>query len=565
VRGVASERWLSWLSPLLLLAAWEALTRAGWLNAAFFPPPSAIAETFVALARSGVLAQHVGATLSRLLLGFAAGALPAVLLGLALGLSRPLRLVVLPIANVLYTIPKIAILPLVLLVLGLGEASKIAITAVSVFFLVLLNTTAGVLGIERQYLDVARNFGASRWQLYRTVALPGALPLILAGGKLGLGFALVVVVGAEFVVSGARTGVGVLLWESWQVLNIEAMYVGLVLTALLGWGLNLALDEIERWLVPWRASRASARVEGRTMQWRAWLRATRPFSFTASVIPVTLGAALAATAGVFKPGLFLLTLLGSVLIHAGANMANDYYDHVKGVDTPASLGPSGVIQRGLLTPAQLLRGTAVCFGLGIVIGLYLVVAAGWEILWLGLVSVPLAFFYTGKPFHLGYQGLGELIVLIFMGPVMVLGSYFVQVQRFELAPLLLSLPVALLVAAILHANNLRDREGDRASGKRTLANLLGRAGGVWEYFLLVFGSYVLVLVLAGLQLAPPATLLTLLTLPTAVSLARVVATTDEGRALNVVLRKTAGLHLRFGALLILGVLLPLALRWVGLG
>ena len=300
------------------------------------------------------------------------------------------------------------------------------------------------------------------------------------------------------------------------------------------------------------------------MHWRAWLRASRPFSFTASTVPVTLGAVLAALSGVFRFDLFLLTLLGSVLIHAGANMANDYYDHLSGVDKPDSLGPSGVIQRGLLTPAQLLRGTAVCFGLGIAIGLWLVVIAGWEILWLGLVSVPLAFFYTGKPIAFGYRGLGELIVLIFMGPVMVLGSYFVQVQRFELTPLLLSLPVALLVAAILHANNLRDLDNDRASGKQTLATLLGRAWAAWEYYLLVFGSYGLVLVLALLRLAPPATLLTLLTLPTAISLARVVATSVDVRALNLVLRKTAGLHLRFGVLLIVGVLVSLAARWVGL-
>lgn len=555
----AFERWLSWLSPLLLLLIWEATARAGWLHPLFFPPPSQVAITLIDLAQKGVVWSHLSATLSRLLLGFALGAAPAVLLGMVLGLSRPLRLLILPVANVLYTIPKIAILPLVLLVLGLGEASKIAITAISVFFLVLLNTVAGVLGIERHYLDVARNLGASRWQVYRTIALPGALPLIIAGCKLGLGFALVVVVGTEFVVSGARTGVGVLLWESWQILAIEQMYVGLVLTAFLGWILNLVLDEIELWLVPWRVAQGARRQERRTMHWRAWVRASRPFSFTATLIPIGLGAALAGVAGSFHLGLFLLTLLGSILIHAGANMANDYYDHLAGVDKPDSLGPSGVIQLGLLTPATLLRGTIVCFGLGSAIGLALVALAGWEILWLGLIGVPLAFFYTGKPFALGYKGLGELIVLIFMGPVMVLGSYFVQVRRFELTPLLLSLPVALLVAAILHANNLRDLDNDKASGKNTLATLLGREWAAWEYHLLVFGSYSCILILALLQVASPAILLTLLTLPLAVSLARIVATTVEITALNLVLRRTAALHLRFGALLIIGVLIGLVM------
>ncbi len=587
--GRLGERLLQLLSPLLLLLLWEGATRAGWLNPQFFPPPSSIVGAFERLWARGTIQGSVLATLGRILAGFALGAAPAVALGLVLGLSRPLRLLLLPAANIIYAIPKIAILPLVLLVLGLGEASKIAVTAISVFFLVLLNTVAGVRGIDRQLLDVARDFGASRWQAYRTVALPGALPLIVAGCKLALGFALIVVVGTEFVAAGAREGVGVLIWESWQILDIEAMYVGLVLTAILGWALNLAIDEAEALLLPWRAegrriggraARQTARAEaggGRGPlgglqrrlcalrpppgRLRVWWRATRPFSFTATLVPVTLGALLAARAGAgFAPPLFLMTLVGALAVHAGANMVNDYYDHVNGIDDADSLGPSGLIQRGLLTPRQMLAGGLAAFALGAALGLALAALRGPAILALGLVGLPLAFFYTGWPLRLGYRGLGEILVGVFMGPVLTLGAYFVQARAFAPGPALLSLPVALLVAAILHANNLRDADADRARGKRTVATLLGPARAAWEYHLLVLGAYAAIALLAALGVAPPAILLTLLSLPLAISLVCRVAATREPHALNGVLRQTAALHLRFGLLLIAGLLLPLLAR-----
>ena len=558
-----AERLLSLLSPLLLLLIWEVAARLGWLNRQFFPAPSSILGTFQILWDRGTVGAALGATSRRVLLGFAWGAVPAVALGLVLGLSRPLRLALLPIANILYSLPKIAILPLVLLVLGIGETSKIVVTAISVFFLILLNTVAGVQGIDRLLFDVARDFGASRWQAYRTVALPGALPLILAGCKLGLGFALIVVVGTEFVAAGAREGVGVLIWESWQVLNIEAMYVGLILTAALGWALNLAMDEIEVALLPWRAERAGGVGRVRPERHlagvpvRVWWRATRPFSFTATIIPVALGAILApATASwPVRLGLFALTLVGSLGVHVGANMINDYYDHRNGLDDADSLGPAKAIQQGLLSERQVLLGGLAAFALGAILGLILVALRGPAILILGLVCLPLAFFYTGWPLKLAYHGLGEILVAIFMGPVMILGSYYVQAREFALTPALLSLPVALLVAAIMHANNLRDIEPDRARGKVTVANLLGPARATWEYYLLVLGAYAIVAALALARIAPPTILLSLLTLPLALSLVRRVAATQEPLALNGVLRQTAALHLRFGALLILGLVL----------
>jgi NitT/TauT family transport system permease protein len=153
----------------------------------------------------------------------------------------------------LYPIPRIAILPLVLVVFGIGEGGKLFMIAFSVFFLMLLQTLAGVRGIEPVMLDVARSVRASRWQVYRSIAWPGALPQIITGARISLGFALIVIVGTEFL--AAKQGVGARIWLSYQVLDIETMYAGLMTTALIGWALNLAVDGLERLALPWRQRR----------------------------------------------------------------------------------------------------------------------------------------------------------------------------------------------------------------------------------------------------------------------------------------------------------------------
>ncbi|MBI3967952.1 MAG: ABC transporter permease [Chloroflexi bacterium] len=239
-----------------MLLLWELLVRAGALDQRFFPPPTGIVGTFGDLLVSGALYAHVKASLLRLVAGFLAAAVPAVALGLVMGLSRPVRLLLMPAAAVIYPVPKIAIVPLIMLIFSIGETSKIVTVAITVFFLVLLNTTTGVLTINPIYLDVARNFGASRLDVIRTVALPGALPLIFAGLKLGLGLAWTVVVGAEFL--GSREGIGFLIWQSYQTFAIEALFVGLLVTSVLGWLSLVLLDELERRFLPWSQSVRSA-------------------------------------------------------------------------------------------------------------------------------------------------------------------------------------------------------------------------------------------------------------------------------------------------------------------
>jgi len=241
-------------SPVLLLLAWEVTVRAGLLDARFFPAPSSIVETFGRLAMNGELWRHLSTSLSRIVIGFAMGAVPALLLGLALGLSRLARSIANPIIYSLYPVPKVAVLPLIMLIFGLGEMSKYVIIAIAVFFVVLVNTMAGVVQIDRIYFDVAKNFNTSRRDFYKSVLLPGAMPAIFTGVKLAMGIALVVLVTAEFV--GASTGLGVLIYEAWQVFAIEQLFVGLVVVSFLGYSLSVLIDEVERRVVPWQRDRS---------------------------------------------------------------------------------------------------------------------------------------------------------------------------------------------------------------------------------------------------------------------------------------------------------------------
>lgn len=245
------ERLLSIASPLAVLVLWELLVKVNLLDARFFPAPTSVFASLRELTASGELWQHIGISLERIAKGFVIGAVPGAVLGIAMGLNRWVRAIAGPVVWALYPIPKTAILPLIMLVLGLGEASKIALVAISVFFVVLINAMAGVRQIDPIYLDVGKNFGVGRWQFFRTIALPGALPVIMAGVKLGMGISLIVIVVAEMVGS-STSGIGYLIWLSWTTLEVEQMYAGLIVISALGILTSLALDELERFVVPWK-------------------------------------------------------------------------------------------------------------------------------------------------------------------------------------------------------------------------------------------------------------------------------------------------------------------------
>jgi NitT/TauT family transport system permease protein len=244
------DRILSIASPLGLLLAWELAADAGLIDTRFFPAPSSIIAKLVEMARSGELTENVLISLQRIVLGFLIGGVPAIVIGIAMGIWRPVRALVDPLIVATYPIPKSSLLPLILLIFGLGEMSKVMMVAIGVFYPMAINATAGVLQINEIYLDVGKSFKASPWDTFRTIALPGALPFIMTGVKLGAGLALILIAVAEMV--GAKSGIGYMIWSAWETFAVAKMYVGLFVIALIGFAISLLLNEIERRVIRWK-------------------------------------------------------------------------------------------------------------------------------------------------------------------------------------------------------------------------------------------------------------------------------------------------------------------------
>lgn len=286
-----------------------------------------------------------------------------------------------------------------------------------------------------------------------------------------------------------------------------------------------------------------------------WLRAVRVSSLSATIIPVLLGGGLALIDRGFDGWTFLITMVAVLLLQAGTNLFNDYFDHLKGADTAKSLSPPGVLQNGWLTLRQVYSGGWICFGAAALLGTYLVSLGGLPVLLLGLAGLLGGYLYSGTRIALAYHALGELTVFLLTGPLIVFGTYYVMVKIFFWSVLWNAVPIGLLAAAVLHANNLRDLEHDRRVGKTTTATLLGWQKARWEYHLLLIGAYITPLLLWALKLTPGWVLLTLLTLPLALQLIGRVNRTRDPMELNLVLGLTVLLQLLFGILNVFGVFL----------
>jgi NitT/TauT family transport system permease protein len=250
------ERWLPILAVATALALWEGLSRGGAIPALYFPAPTVILSTLIELAGSGELWGHLRLTLSRVLGGLIFGGVPGLLLGLAMGASPRLRAAVDPFIAALHPIPKIALLPLIMVIFGIGETSKVIVISVAAFFPMLINTMTGVRQLNPIYFEVAENYGASRAQLFRRVVLPGSLPMALSGLRLALNLALLLTIAVEIVAS--HQGLGALVWRSWEVLRTDVLYASLVVTALLGVSFSQLVHFLTLRLVPWQVDRGAA-------------------------------------------------------------------------------------------------------------------------------------------------------------------------------------------------------------------------------------------------------------------------------------------------------------------
>lgn len=288
--------------------------------------------------------------------------------------------------------------------------------------------------------------------------------------------------------------------------------------------------------------------------WKIWLLAARPKTLFAGIAPVILGTAFAVDGGGFHALAAFFALSGAVLIQVGTNFANDYFDFSKGIDTADRLGPVRVTQAGMVTPAQMRRATAFVFALAFVSGLYLIYRGGWPILLIGVLSILFGVLYTGGPYPLAYIGVADFFVLMFFGPVAVAGTHYVQALTFSPEAAIAGLGPGLLSTAILTVNNLRDIDGDRQSGKKTLAARFGRGFARAEYVVCLFGAAVAVPVALFTLDGRWGVFSVLLTLLTALPALRSVFR-EQGGALNATLAATGKLTLLYCVLLSIGWLL----------
>jgi 1,4-dihydroxy-2-naphthoate octaprenyltransferase len=288
---------------------------------------------------------------------------------------------------------------------------------------------------------------------------------------------------------------------------------------------------------------------------RIWFMASRPKTLPAGLSPVLVGTALADNHETFHLLRFLAALVGALLIQVGANLSNDYSDARRGADTDDRLGPVRVTAGGLVPPRQVLIAVYVTFGLAVLVGIYLIVAAGWQLLLVGVASIAAGVLYTGGPRPYGYEGLGEVFVFLFFGLVAVAGSYFVQTKHVDWQSVALAAAVGFLPTAILVVNNTRDIDTDRRANKKTLAVRMGRQNSRRFYAALIAAAYVgLIIVMIAASMSAWL-LLVLLSLPLAARLVRTMATKTDGPTLNGLLAGTGQLQLVYCVLLSAGLLI----------
>ena len=238
--------------PIVLISLWQLCAAQGLIDTRFFPAPSQIVTTAQRMITDGTLFSDVWTTLRALLTGFAGGVVVGVTTGVLLALSWPIRAGFEPLFNALYTVPKLAILPLLLLIFGLGETPKMILVGIGVFFIMWISTIEAVSDIPEGYIEAAQSFGVRGWDRFVNVTLPAVLPRIFTGLRLAIGNAVLIVVGIEFVNGDA--GIGYRIWHSWSLFVADQMYVGIVTVALLGFSLALVIRTVARLVIPWSPS-----------------------------------------------------------------------------------------------------------------------------------------------------------------------------------------------------------------------------------------------------------------------------------------------------------------------
>lgn len=286
-----------------------------------------------------------------------------------------------------------------------------------------------------------------------------------------------------------------------------------------------------------------------------WLQAARPQTLPAAFVPVLVGSSLAMNDLMFRWDTSSVALLCALLIQTGTNFANDYYDHIKGADTPDRIGFVRATSAGLVKPKAMLFATYLTMFTAFIAGLYLVWVGGWVILVIGLLSLLFGILYTGGPYPLGYNGLGDVFVFIFFGVVAVMGTYYVNALAWSSVSFWVSVPIGAICVNILVVNNLRDVDQDKITGKRTLGVLLGETALKAEYSAFVLIAYAVPVFLYFTHNFDYLILLPLLLTPVSYKLIQTIWMHEDKRVLNQTLERTAMFMVLYGILFSAGIIL----------
>jgi len=288
-------------------------------------------------------------------------------------------------------------------------------------------------------------------------------------------------------------------------------------------------------------------------KFKIWLLAIRPKTLPAAIAPVIAGTSVAIWTGsyIFLPA--FAALMGALLLQIGSNLANDLFDYLRGVDREERLGTLRVTQAGLLSIHEMRIGMYLVFGLAICVGVYLTILGGLPIIIIGITAIMAAIAYTTGPYPLGYHGLGDIFVFIFFGLVATMGTYYVQARSVNLLSFLVSISIGLLIVNILVVNNYRDYIGDKGSGKRTFAVIIGKKWSRRQYGLNNLIAYLIIFLLVIIKLIPVTTLLTWVTIPLAIHWMKTLKN-KSGKALNITLAGTSQLSTIFASLLFVGII-----------
>lgn len=293
----------------------------------------------------------------------------------------------------------------------------------------------------------------------------------------------------------------------------------------------------------------------RKREWKVWWRLLRPHTLTASFIPVSIGTVLALENGTFNLSIFLAMLLASILIQAATNMFNEYYDYKRGLDTAESVGIGGAIVREGISPKTVMSLAISFMIIALLLGIYICITSSWWVAVIGSICMAAGYFYTGGPLPIAYTPFGELVAGLFMGPVIIGISLFIQTGEVTGKSILISIPIALLIGAILLANNIRDLEGDKVNGRQTLAILLGKRKAI-ALLAGMFGiSYLSIIALILTGQTELWTILAFISLPKAISAIKGFRNNNTPLAMMPAMAATAQTNTIFGFWLAIGLLL----------